>query len=365
MQDILKLNSISKTALPVLDGYNLTDSSVYPVGILVRSFNMAEYVAPTSLLAIARAGAGVNNIPHADFAKLGICVFNTPGANANAVKELVIAYLLLGARNLAEAVNWASTLSGDDVPKQVEKGKGAFSGNEITGKTLCVLGLGAIGRKVAIAANALGMEVVGYDPYISSTAKAEIPFVTIFDKKEFAYQNADFITLHMPMTADTKNMINKDTLLQMKDGVIIINAARGELVNTADIVVALADKKVRKYVTDFPDSACIGVNGIVAVPHLGASTEEAEDNCAVMAAEELKDYIENGNIKNSVNMPSLCVKKSTAHRLSIISVEGAALKVDGISATKNGLTYTLVDSDNVIDASSLTAQGIIKARNVY
>lgn len=361
--DILKLNSISKLANPILEGYNLTDTSENPVGILVRSFKMDEYETPSSLLAVARAGAGVNNIPHTEYAKKGICVFNTPGANANAVKELVIAYLIIGARNIVEASNWANTLTGDDVAKQVEKGKGAYAGTEIQGKTLCVLGLGAIGRKVAISAHALGMNVVGYDPFISQSAKEEIPFVTIFDDAKTSWAQADFVTLHMPMTPETKHIVNAESIATMKDGVIIINAARGELVDVASIKDALASKKVRKYVVDFPDGDCIGYDGIVAVPHLGASTQEAEDNCAVMAATELKDYIENGNITNSVNMPNLKVPKGANHRYTIISADNGTNEYGGVSATRNGIRYTVIDTDEEKDIASF--QGTIKARKVY
>ena len=227
--DILKLNAISPLADEILEGYNLTDASDAPVGILVRSANMAEYAVPSSLLAVARAGAGVNNIPHADYAARGIVVFNTPGANANSVKEMVICELILAARNIAESIAWASSLTGDDVAKQVEKGKKQFVGHEILGKTLAVLGLGAIGRKVAVAANALGMNVVGYDPYLSEAAKSEIPFVTVLSTPAEACAEADFVTLHMPATAETTGMINADSLAAMKDGVVIINAARAEL----------------------------------------------------------------------------------------------------------------------------------------
>ncbi len=363
--DILKLNSISKSATPVLEGYNLTDNSENPVGILVRSFKMDEYNVPSSLLAVARAGAGVNNIPHADYAKKGICVFNTPGANANAVKELVIAYLIVGARNVVEASNWANTLTGDDVAKQVEKGKGAFAGTEIQGKTLCVLGLGAIGRKVAISAHALGMNVVGYDPFISQAAKEEIPFATIYDDMKAAWHNADFVTLHIPMTPDTKHLVNKESIATMKDGVIIVNAARGELVDVPAIKDALASKKVRKYVVDFPDGECIGQDGIVAVPHLGASTEEAEDNCAVMAATELKDYLENGNITNSVNMPNLSAPKSATHRYTVISTDTGNAEFGGVSATRGGIRYTIIDTEELLDGASLSKENVIKFRMVY
>lgn len=362
--DILKLNAISKVASTVLDGYNVTDSSENPLGILVRSFKMEEYTVPSSLLAVARAGAGVNNIPHSDYAKKGICVFNTPGANANAVKELVIAYMLIGARNLYEAMTWSQNLTGDDIAKQVEKGKSQFAGSEITGKTLCIMGLGAIGRKVAKAAYGLDMNVVGYDPYLSPAAKEEIPFVTVYANKEDAYKDADFITLHMPMTPETDKMINKDSIAQMKDGVIIINAARGELVNVSDVKEALAAKKVRKYVADFPDTDTVKSEGLIIAPHIGASTEEAEDNCAEMAAKELKDYIENGNIKNSVNMPNITAEKSAEHRITIISKDNGSEEFGGKSAVKNGIRYTIIDSENS-DFTIYKSENIIKARLVY
>ena len=361
--DILKLNSISKLANPVLEGYNVTDSSENPIGILVRSFKMEEYAVPSSLLAVARAGAGVNNIPHAEYAKQGICVFNTPGANANAVKELVIAALIIGARNISEAINWASNLKGDDVAKQVEKGKAQFAGTEISGKTLCVLGLGAIGRKVAVSAHALGMNIVGYDPFISENAKKEIPFVTVYDDMKASWADADFVTLHMPMTPDTKGLVNAESIQTMKDGVIVINAARGELCDVNAIKEALTSKKIRKYVVDFPNEDCIGVDGIVAIPHLGASTEEAEDNCAVMAAQQLKDYIENGNITNSVNLPNVKAPKSATHRYTVISTDTGTNKFGGVSATRNGLRYTVIDSDD--DTLSFEGDDIIKTRKVY
>ncbi len=361
--DILKLNSISECANPVLEGYNLTDSSQNPVGILVRSFKMDEYDVPSSLLAVARAGAGVNNIPHADYAKQGICVFNTPGANSNAVKELVIAALIIGARNVYESIAWSNTLHGDDVAKQVEKGKGQFAGSEILGKTLCVLGLGAIGRKVAASAHALGMNIVGYDPFISDGAKAEIPFVTIFNDMQAAWANADFVTLHMPMTPETKGLVNAQSIKTMKDGVILINAARGELCDVSAIKDAIKSKKIRKYVVDFPNEECIGVEGIIAISHLGASTEEAEDNCAVMAATELKDYIENGNVKNSVNFPNLSAPKTAAHRYTVISTDNGQNEFGGVSATRNGIRYTILDSND--DDLTFDCKDVVKARKVY
>ena len=238
--DILKLNAISPLAGEILKGYDLTDESAAPVGILVRSADMSAYDVPASLLAVARAGAGVNNIPHADYAKRGIVVFNSPGANANAVKEMVICEFLLAARNLVEGIRWTATLTGDDVAKQVEKGKKKFVGHEILGKTLCVMGLGAIGRKVAASAHALGMTVKGYDPYLSDAAREEIPFVKVLPTPGEAYAGADFVSLHMPATEETKGMINAAAIEKMADGAVVVNAARGELAVTADIKAALA-----------------------------------------------------------------------------------------------------------------------------
>lgn len=363
--EILKLNPISPLANGVLSGYDVVDKAQSPVGILVRSFKMDEYALPDSVVAIARAGAGVNNIPHAEYAKKGVAVFNTPGANANAVKELVLAALILGARNVYEGINWANTLSGDDVAKQVEKGKSTFAGSEIQGKTVCIVGLGAIGRKVAAAAHALGMSVTGYDPFISEQAKAEIPFVTIFDDLRLAWKDADFVTLHVPMTADNKGFIDKEAIASMKDGVVLVNCARGELVNVSDVKDALQSKKMRKYVVDFPSEECLRHEGIIAIPHLGASTQEAEDNCAVMAATELKDYIENGNIKNSVNMPNLSVEKCAKHRYTIISHDQGENTFGGTSATRNGIRYTIVDTDDPVNLQSIDDASVIKVRLVY
>lgn len=363
--EILKLNSISLLANETLADYDVTDNAKSPVGILVRSFKMDEYALPESVVAIARAGAGVNNIPHAEYAKKGVAVFNTPGANANAVKELVIAALIIGARNIVEATSWAATLKGDDVAKQVEKGKSAFAGNEIEGKSVCIVGLGAIGRKVAQSAHALGMNVTGYDPFISEQAKSEIPFVTIFDDLKHAWRYSDFVTLHVPMTPDNKGFIDDDAINSMKNGVILINCARGELVNVTDVKSALENGKLRKYVVDFPSEECLNVKGIIAIPHLGASTQEAEDNCAVMAAAELKDYIENGNTRNSVNMPNLSVPKSAKHRYTVISTDNGENPFGGVSATRNGIRYTIVDTDEVPDLSAISDENVIKARLIY
>lgn len=309
---ILKLNAISPLADAIFAGYGYSDSCENPDGIMVRSAQMGDYKVNPNLVAVARAGAGTNNIPVAEYAEKGIVVFNTPGANANAVKELVICELFLGGRQIVDAIDWVKTLKGegDNVSKLVEKGKARFAGSEIMGKQLGVIGLGAIGVLVANAAYGLNMEVMGTDPYLSTlNALALSPHINVVPDREAIYKSADFITLHVPLTPDTKGMINARTIALMKDGVVIINNSRGELVNTDDMIAALESGKVGRYITDFPDAKLIGVKNCICVPHLGASTPEAEDNCAVMAAHELVDYIENGNISNSVNFPSVSLAR--------------------------------------------------------
>lgn len=359
--DILKLNPISAKANDNLKAYNLTAESDSPVGILVRSFNMNDWPLPDSVIAVARAGAGVNNIPHGDYAKKGVCVFNTPGANANGVKELVIASFIMAARNLYPAMTWAQTLTGDDVAKQVEKGKSKYVGTEILGKTLCVLGLGAIGRKVAQAGHALGMNVVAYAPRYHQIFDTEVPFVKVFDNLDDAVKDADFLSIHIPYKPETKNILCKEKFDIMKDGVIIVNSARGELVNLDDMKDALSRGKVRAYVVDFPTYESLGDDKITAIPHLGASTEESEDNCAIMASKSLVEYIEKGNVINSVNLPDIAVEPNKKHRYTVISVEEKTF--DGVSAVKNGLRYTIIDSDTEIDLPC--GDGVIKSRKVF
>ena len=320
MYNILKLNEISPLINNILtDNYNQTNECENPDGIILRSFKMHDYPIPSSLLAVARAGAGVNNIPLDKMTDAGVVVFNTPGANANAVKELVITDMLIANRKIAEAIDWTNKLDPQsDVAALVEKGKKAFIGPEIFAKTLGVIGLGAIGRMVANACIELGMSVIGYDPYLSDeAAKALNSNVKITADLNEVFKNSDYITVHVPLTDTTKYMINKDSIAIMKDNVRIINCARGELVNNVDIIAACEDGKVAKYVTDFPCGELLNKKNIIAVPHLGASTPEAEDNCAVMAANQLKDYLENGNIINSVNFPRLSVAKSNNDRLTI------------------------------------------------
>ena len=359
MYEIKKLNAISDLIYTNLDKnvYNVSDDATDPVGILVRSAAMHEYEINPSLVAVARAGAGVNNIPLPKMTDAGVVVFNTPGANANAVKELVICALLLSCRDIMGGVAFANTLAGkEDAAKQVESGKKAFIGPEIFGKTLGVVGLGAIGALVTKAALALGMKVIGYDPFFTEekakTISEELTFTTNLDD---IYTGADFITLHVPFNDSTKGMINASSIAKMKDGVRIVNCARGELVDNGAIIAALESGKVKKYVTDFPMPAVIGVSDkIITIPHLGASTPEAEDNCAVMASAELKDYIENGNIKNSVNCPALSLARKGTARVTILTKE--AVTEEGIKkalggavalslAKRGDVTYVIADLD--------------------
>ena len=289
--NILTLNKISPVGIKEFgDGYTVSDKCDAPDAIMVRSASMHEMDMPESLLAIARAGAGVNNIPVADCAEKGIVVFNTPGANANAVKELAIAALLLASRDIVGGVDWARTLTGDDVAKQVEKGKSNFAGHEIMGKTLGVFGLGAIGVIVANAAYALGMKVLGYDPYISvKSAWSLSRHVEKAASLEELYEQSDIICIHAPLTDETRHFVNAESIAKMKDGVKILNLSRADLVSDEDIAKALEDGKVAKYVTDFPNAKTLAMKNCLCIPHLGASTEESEDNCAYMAAHELID----------------------------------------------------------------------------
>ncbi len=309
-------------------GTDKLDKSLYTVGadvqnpdaIMVRSAAMHDMEFGKELKAIARAGAGVNNIPVDRCAKEGIVVFNTPGANANGVKELAICALLLASRNIVGGVKWAESLQGTEgVAKAVEAGKSQFAGCEIAGKTLGVIGLGAIGGMVAGIATHLKMQVVGCDPYISVDGAWHLNHhVTQAATYEDIYKTADYITLHVPATPTTKNMINAESIAMMKDGVKIINLSRADLVNAADLKTALESGKVSSYVTDFPTEDILGVKGVVAIPHLGASTEESEDNCAVMAALELDNYLRYGNIKNSVNFPNVEMPMSTGVRVCVL-----------------------------------------------
>lgn len=368
MFNILTLNKIAKCGLDQLnDNYKITDdANVDADGIILRSFKMHDMELPESLKAVARAGAGTNNIPIEKCSEKGIVVFNTPGANANAVKELVIAGMLLASRDVIGGVAWANTLTGDDVDKQVEKGKSNFAGCEIKGKTLGIIGLGAIGILVANAAYALGMKVIGYDPYLSVDSALKLSrHVKKANSPEEVYAAADYITIHVPLMDSTRNTINAETIAQMKDGVIILNFARGGLVNNADIKKALADGKVAKYVVDFADSETVNQPGIINIPHLGASTAESEDNCAVMAAQELADYLENGNILNSVNFPNCSLSEDNIGRIAIAhkNIPNVIAKFtealssvnisDMINKSKGELAYTIINTDHAIPAEAI------------
>ncbi|MFA7637085.1 MAG: 3-phosphoglycerate dehydrogenase family protein [Monoglobales bacterium] len=364
MYKIQTLNKIAKIGIDKLgEGYEVADTIENPDAIILRSFNMHEMDIPESVQAIARAGAGVNNIPIEKCSERGIVVFNTPGANANAVKELVIAGLLLASRKVTDAVEWAKTLKGegDAVGKLVEKGKSNFAGPELYGKTLGVIGLGAIGVMVANTAYRLGMDVIGYDPYISVEAAWGISrHVEKSNDLGDMISKCDYISLHLPLNDGTRDMINADLLSKAKDGIRILNFARGELVNSDDIVAALESGKVLSYVTDFPNEKVLCVPGVVAIPHLGASTPESEDNCAIMAAKQLKDFLENGNIKNSVNFPSCVEPKTSENRIFIAhkNIPNMIATLSGVLSGKNmniehmtnkskkELAVTLIDTDD-------------------
>lgn len=323
MFNIKTYNKISANGISLLDTakYAVGDDVTNPDGAIVRSASLHDTEFDSNLKAIARAGAGTNNIPVDRCSENGIVVFNTPGANANAVKELVIAGLLLSSRKVVAGIEWAKTLKGNgaEVAKMVEKGKSAFTGPEILGKSIGVIGLGAIGVLVANAANKLGMKVYGYDPYLSLNSAWHLTQNAIhaIDLKEI-YEKCDYISIHVPLTAETKGFINKDSIALMKDSVRILNFARGDLVNNDDIKAALESGKVASYVTDFPSDDLLDVNGVVAIPHLGASSPEAEENCAIMAVRELSDFLENGNITNSVNMPEAFMPRSSEKRICVI-----------------------------------------------
>ena len=341
MKKIQLLNKIAACGTDVFDKsvYEVAEGIQNPDAIMVRSASMHEMEFNPELRAIARAGAGVNNIPLDKCAEKGIVVFNTPGANANGVKELAVAALVLAARDIAGGIEWAKTLEGNpDAAKAVEKGKGAYVGHELAGKTLGVIGLGAIGGMVANTATHLGMKVVGCDPYITVGAawslSRSIEKAASYDE---IYAKADYITLHVPATETTKGMINAKTIAAMKDGVRIINLARADLVNAEDLKAALASGKVASYVTDFPTPATIGVKGIVNIPHLGASTYESEDNCAIMAAHELDEFLTSGNIKNSVNLPNVSIPHTGASRVCLLhkNVPTILGQITGIVAKYN------------------------------
>lgn len=384
MRKIHCINAISKYGTDQFtEDYQLTDEVNEAEGILVRSASLHEMQFSNSLLAIARAGAGVNNIPLDACAQEGIVVFNTPGANANGVKELVLAGLFLASRDIVGGIEWCKENKEDaNIAKSAEKAKKAFAGCEIKGKKLGVVGLGAIGAEVANAAIALGMEVYGYDPYISVNAawrlSRDVKHTTSLDT---ICQECDYITLHVPAVDSTKGMINKAAIEQMKDGVVILNFARDLLVNEDDLAEALKSGKVKKYVTDFANPKSVNMDNTIVIPHLGASTEESEDNCAKMAVQEIMDYLENGNIRNSVNYPAcdMGVKK-TACRVAVLhmNIPNMIGQITGVLAagkinisdmtnkSRDKFAYTLMDLEHTPDdimVQKLNAiEGVLRVR---
>ena len=377
MKNILCLNKIAAIGTDKLDKavYNVGTDVQNPEGIMVRSAAMHDMEFAPELLAIARAGAGVNNIPIERCSKEGIVVFNTPGANANGVKELAICALMLASRNVVGGIKWAETLAGTEgVAKAVEAGKSKFAGVEVLGKKLGVIGLGAIGGMVANTAVHLGMNVLGCDPYLSVDAAWNINHhvnkAASFDE---VFKNADYITLHVPSTPNTKNMVNAETIAMMKDGVRVINLSRADLVNSADMKAALASGKVAAYVTDFPTDEMVDVEGAVIIPHLGASTAESEDNCAVMAALELDGYLRYGNIKNSVNFPNVEMSMSGDKRICVLHAnipnvlsqittilgESGANIENMTNKSKGDNAYTMVDITGDISDENVAKLGAI------
>lgn len=380
------LNPISKYGIELLtDAYEMTDDAAQAEGILVRSASMHEMELPEGLLAVARAGAGVNNIPLDVCAEKGIVVFNTPGANANGVKELVIAALLLGSRDIVDGVAWCRENAADpNIAKTVEKSKKAFAGHEIKGKKLGVIGLGAIGAEVANAAAALGMDVYGYDPFISVNGawmlSRDVKHIMSVDT---IYQECDYITVHVPLMDSTKKMINKDTIASMKDGVVVLNFSRDLLVDDDAMAEALESGKVHRYITDFPNPKSVNMKNVIAIPHLGASTEESEDNCAVMAVKEMMDYLENGNIRNSVNYPACDMGVCrTASRIAVMhknipnmigQITGALAEQnvnisDMTNKSRDQYAYTLLDLESRPKEATIEKlkgiKGVLRVRTV-
>lgn len=378
------LNPIAKCGLDLFsDNYEIVDSLDSAEAVLVRSASMHELELPESLVAVARAGAGVNNIPLDKCAEKGIVVFNTPGANANGVKELVVAGLMLASRDLMGGYNWVKENASDpDIAKKVEKQKKEYAGNEIAGKKLGVIGLGAIGAKVANIAFRLGMQVYGYDPFVSIDAAWSLSrHIKHIEHIEDIYRECDYITIHVPALDSTKGMLNKEAFAMMKDGVRILNFARDVLVNDEDMKEALASGKVKKYVTDFPNPTIAGVDNVITLPHLGASTDESEDNCAIMAVQQVADYIENGNIKNSVNYPACDAGKcETVARVCVchknipdmLTKFTGVFSKDGInisnmvSKSKGDWAYTILDVESQVtesDQADIKAvDGVVKVR---
>lgn len=370
MYKIKLMNKISKVGTDLFgQQYQIGEEIENEDGILVRSASLHDYQFPSTLLAIARAGAGVNNIPIDQCSEQGIVVFNTPGANANAVKELVLCALFLSSRQIVEGIDWVKTLKGQEgVGKLVEKGKSQFVGPEIDGKKLGIIGLGAIGVHVANAAIKLGMEVYGYDPYISvDAAWGMSKWVKNAQNMDTIFSECDYITLHAPSTPETKAMINQESIAKMKDGVRIINFARADLVDSQAVLEGIQKGKIKKYITDFATEDIIDQKDVIVMPHLGASTPESEDNCAIMAVKEMQDYLENGNITHSVNLPSVHEPHTTKYRICLIHknvpnmlAQFATLFANKhinienmVNKAKGEYAYTMIDTQDVVDCEEL------------
>lgn len=382
MYKIKQLNKISKIGLDLLnDQYQVVDEADDEDGVLVRSASMHEYTINPNLKAIARAGAGVNNIPLDKCSEEGIVVFNTPGANANAVKELVLCGLLLSSRKVVEGIDWVKTLKGDEnVGKVIEKGKSQFVGPELDGKKLGIIGLGAIGVNVANAAIKLGMEVYGFDPYISvNAAWGMSKWVKNAQNMETIFSECDYITLHAPSTKETKGIINKDTIALMKDGVRILNFARADLVVSQDILDGVKEGKIAKYVTDFATPDLVDIENIIVMPHLGASTPESEDNCARMAVREIREYLENGNIVNSVNFPSVNEPRTTKYRICLIHKNvpnmlaqfatlfaNQQINIENmVNKARGDYAYTIIETNDVVGIEAFEAlENVVRVRVV-
>ena len=373
MKNIKLMNKIAKIGTDIFEDnlFSFTDSDTEYDAIMVRSAALHDTVFPKSLAAIARAGAGVNNIPVDKCTEDGIVVFNTPGANANGVKELALCALILAARDVVGGIKWVENLRGESgIAKTVEAGKSVYVGNELLGKKLGVIGLGAIGGMVANAANSLGMTVYGYDPYITPNAAWSLaPAIKQASGYDEIFKTCDYITLHVPATPTTKNMISEKSLAMMKKGVRIINLARADLVCAEDIKAAIESGKVAKYVTDFPTDATVGVKGIINIPHLGASTYESEDHCAVMAAKQLREYLLTGNIKNSVNFPTVSLPHTAKARVTVMhknipnmlsqitsAFSAANVNIENLaSGSKGDVAYTIVETNDTADANIVNA----------
>ncbi len=380
MNKIKLMNKISPVGLDLFgEQYQVGEDIDDEDGLLVRSASLHDYTFNKNLKAIARAGAGVNNIPIDQCSNEGIVVFNSPGANANALKELVLCGLLLSSRKIVEGIDWVKTLEGkDDASKLVEKGKSQFVGPELEGKKLGIIGLGAIGVHVANAAIKLGMEVYGFDPYISvNAAWGMSKWVKNAQNMETIFSECDYITLHAPSTKETKGLINKESIDMMKDGVRILNFARGDLVNSTDVLAAVKEGKIAKYVTDFASPDIINQENVIVMPHLGASTPESEDNCARMAVKEIKDYLESGNIVNSVNFPYINEPRTTKYRICLIHknipnmlaqfatlLANREINIENmVNKAKGEYAYTIIETNDVVDMNDFEAlENVIKVR---